>query len=562
MADFYSEYKQPKTFMKAVHTKEEAIPVLKAAISKFKSYSKDFKEGFFKEEPKLVYVAYTSVSASASTGSSSGVAYKSLDYDHDSDSYVQTSYWEQFAGSGSYNGICAPFKTKCKQSDIPKGTLGEKDANLEVDFFERQVAWLGSKLGGKARSNAIYEQSRNIDEHDRIGKNASLSAKWNNFMYRQDQKSKISATSSHSISNFLLVPMFKFTSTHKKQTYCAYVSATDLSVHNADELKRERIDKVLGILGKTFRITGFLALIALPFLASFLFLDSLVKASWLWLIAPLWLLGFGLFSLFTYVLSDDFNLPYALEIIVAFLVLVAPFALFITGARVAPAVQISNAEQIKYIRNYNFANFELTQDIDMSEIEVKAIGRFWGTLDGNGHAIKGVKFENINNSRGFIKNLHGTVKDVNFTSYNFEYVGLGKAGGLVGTMHSGSKLENVSISGKIKLITTESLKSTFGLKTNTYIGGLVGYQKGGTINNVTLKGEVFLEAKSSTERKIFLHMGGLVGYQKDKAKLEDYNISEMNISSETLEKINSDETFYEARGEGYLNYGKIIGNAA
>ena len=43
MADFYNEYKQPKKFMKAEHTKEEAIPIFKTAIKKFHSYPKTRK---------------------------------------------------------------------------------------------------------------------------------------------------------------------------------------------------------------------------------------------------------------------------------------------------------------------------------------------------------------------------------------------------------------------------------------------------------------------------------------------------------------------------------------
>ena len=143
----------------------------------------------------------------------------------------------------------------------------------------------------------------------------------------------------------------------------------------------------------------------------------------------------------------------------------------------------------KYVR--------LTDDIDFTGVTIKALGYdrgtvFNGTLDGNGHAIKGISIIADASYFGGIVNIAGTesyIHDVTVegeieTSFNY-------TGGAVGGLHS-----NVSnITSRVNIVNLSSTKGT--------AGGVVGYAYEGGISGCEYSGEINSD---------YLYIGGILGY--------------------------------------------------
>ena len=142
---------------------------------------------------------------------------------------------------------------------------------------------------------------------------------------------------------------------------------------------------------------------------------------------------------------------------------------------------VTTAEGLKAVadiaNNGNLGiNITLTENINLTDMEWTPIGTnynnaYTGIFDGNGHTITGLTVTGSNDyaglfgrigSGGKVKNV--TLKDVKIESNN----GMGNVGGVAGWSYG--TLENCSVSGSVS-----------GRGQNSIVGGVVGYQSGGSI---------------------------------------------------------------------------------
>ncbi len=153
---------------------------------------------------------------------------------------------------------------------------------------------------------------------------------------------------------------------------------------------------------------------------------------------------------------------------------------------------VTSAEGLKNIAKLvNDGNTDiditLTSDIDLSGIDWTPIGidynhQYTGTFDGGGHTITGLTVTGSNeyaglfgriNDAGKVKNV--VLKSVQITSDNSS----GYVGGVAGCSYG--KIENCSVSGSVS-----------GSGSSSDVGGVVGYQMGGSItgcsSSATVKG--------------------------------------------------------------------------
>ena len=154
---------------------------------------------------------------------------------------------------------------------------------------------------------------------------------------------------------------------------------------------------------------------------------------------------------------------------------------------------VTSAEDLKNIaklvnEQWNLGiNITLTSDIDLSGIDWTPIGidynhRYTGTFDGGGHTITGLAVTGSDQyaglfgcigSGGKVKNV--TLKDVKIESNHSS----GNVGGVAGWSYG--TLENCSVSGSVS-----------GSGSSSDVGGVVGYQMGGSItgcsSSATVKG--------------------------------------------------------------------------
>ena len=162
------------------------------------------------------------------------------------------------------------------------------------------------------------------------------------------------------------------------------------------------------------------------------------------------------------------------------------------------AYKISNAAELQALATYVNAgndctslNFRLTANINLSGVSWKPIGdsskKFKGTFNGDGYTVSNLTISGNNSYLGLFGNLGGggTVKNVALTKVNIG--GDTFVGGLVG-YNSGGTVQNCSISGTIG--------------GRYLVGGLVAANDFGTIDNCKVSGTV-----SCTDH----HGGGLVG---------------------------------------------------
>lgn len=159
---------------------------------------------------------------------------------------------------------------------------------------------------------------------------------------------------------------------------------------------------------------------------------------------------------------------------------------------------ISDEKQLDYIRYFQNKHFRLENDIQLSEnwTPINAENGFFGSIDGNGHTISGLKIKSSEESCGFfsylsdgvIKNLTisgdvegknnaglfaGTMKDSTISScagIGFVKASQNQAGGLVGTNYG--QIEN-------------SLSALYTVSSTSYAGGICGINYGTVKNNLS-----------------------------------------------------------------------------
>ena len=186
-------------------------------------------------------------------------------------------------------------------------------------------------------------------------------------------------------------------------------------------------------------------------------------------------------------------------LLVSFLLMFVLIFTFISGATFSGSgsgtpgdpYQITNCHQLQEIINWRFMSYRLMNNLDCQGVTVIPIVGFSGTFDGNGFKIYNLVslanglFESLNNS-GTIQNLN--LEGVSVNSGN------NHVGGLVGK-NEGGTIQNCFVSGNVvgfgytgglvgknvgKIINSYSAVSVSG---NNRVGGFVGLNEGGTITN-------------------------------------------------------------------------------
>ena len=161
-------------------------------------------------------------------------------------------------------------------------------------------------------------------------------------------------------------------------------------------------------------------------------------------------------------------------------------------------IEIETADDLQKLHQYPNAYFELKNNIDISLVEWIPVGTenkpFTGTIDGGGHIINGLKITQLQGSQ---------------TCYGFiAYAAGGKICNLTFT--------NINI-------------SLPAIQNSVMVGGVIGYNKGASLKNITTTGNIILANHSGTYESI---VGGLVG----KSTVDEIQncVNGANVSGKTV----------------------------
>ncbi len=261
------------------------------------------------------------------------------------------------------------------------------------------------------------------------------------------------------------------------------------------------------------------------------------------------------------------------------------YSMLTFGGRLG-AVSIKTASDFEYIENYRFGDYSISNDIDAKELYDVSISGFSGELDGNGHAINGLKladkplfksnsgeihditFNDPSLPNALIKNNSGTVKNITVNNPKPTLSFVNKNRGTI---------NNVVINNPEILFDTESTLGVFacentangeirnctanGIKINSEaevldysaddasppscesFGGIAGDNKG-TIANCTVAGLTTKYAAAD-------NFGGIVGVngtEKSKATVYNCTAKDINVS------IKCEGSFGGIAGKGFADY--------
>lgn len=145
------------------------------------------------------------------------------------------------------------------------------------------------------------------------------------------------------------------------------------------------------------------------------------------------------------------------------------------------------------LKNASYSNFKLTKDIDMKDISWTSVN-FSGTLDGDGHSITNLKFNEKQDKIGLFKRNSGEIKNLNIYLTEKAYSNIDKFGTIARSNHG--LIENCSVYGTVVLNFNESAT----------VGGICGTMSGGSILNCTTNLTITINIEQAT-----LKYGGLVG---------------------------------------------------
>ena len=184
----------------------------------------------------------------------------------------------------------------------------------------------------------------------------------------------------------------------------------------------------------------------------------------------------------------------------------------LTSASAFAQTEISSEAQLKAIANNLNGDYVLTQDITLSDAEWTPIGTsdhpFTGTLDGQGHTIKGLTVGNganndANKNKAFFGFTNGaTVKNIGFTS---AVVKGHEQAAIVVAQATSSTLSNIYVSGVIT--------------GHDHVGTIAGDARGTTDKPTTITNCVSTAAALSTEHQ----GGGIAGWTNN--SIFSYNIA-------------------------------------
>lgn len=106
---------------------------------------------------------------------------------------------------------------------------------------------------------------------------------------------------------------------------------------------------------------------------------------------------------------------------------------------------IATVEDVEKFRENPAGNFKLTADIDMTGVEFKPIQNFTGTLDGQGHFIRNVSYDNKDTDKAaFFATFGGEfIKNVGFEGFNI--IGNADVAAVVGETTANGVISNVVV---------------------------------------------------------------------------------------------------------------------
>lgn len=201
-----------------------------------------------------------------------------------------------------------------------------------------------------------------------------------------------------------------------------------------------------------------------------------------------------------------------------------------------PVNKDSNNVVVKDISSLNTAmknsnsdtKIRLLDDITVDNDYVWDIPKeFNGILNGNGHSIKNLKIGNgvISNSEigvyGFVGELNGTIENIKFENLN---VNVWKyhddktdfyLGAICGIMYQGAHISRIELNGCT--VFGEHDNDTKDVSAKGYIGGLVGYMLGGSMNGckltngTSIHGYVHVSYDAGSRGDAWCYTGGFVG---------------------------------------------------
>lgn len=219
------------------------------------------------------------------------------------------------------------------------------------------------------------------------------------------------------------------------------------------------------------------------------------------------------------------------------IILVAPMAGISVGAATNEDgfIEIRTVEDLYAVRNDLTANYILMNDIDLTEAtaeggdydyygngwnpigsnNVYSNGEFSGEFDGNGHSIIGMRIDVTATPSGTSSDIYlGLFANVSGSVHNLSFVDCNISSSLYGRTYYAGSVSGFIIRGIVSNVATST---DFDVRTSNsykvYIGGITGYQNGGTIekcyNTGTIAGGNYLSSSGTSSS---VYGGGIAGY--------------------------------------------------
>ncbi|MFC4305284.1 S-layer homology domain-containing protein [Cohnella boryungensis] len=190
------------------------------------------------------------------------------------------------------------------------------------------------------------------------------------------------------------------------------------------------------------------------------------------------------------------------------------------GSEVNPYL-VTTPEELNDIRMGTSKHYKLGNNIDLTEyLSVTGAGynngAFWnpingftGSLDGDGHVIRGLKINRTDTGNANI----GLFGEINHDNALIRNIGLENVQ-TKGWFFTGS------VAGTLRKGTLSSIYSTGEVNASSYAGGLVGYQEGGSISNTYSSAQVN-----------GVNIGGLVGWKDGGSISNSYAVGSVSLSN-------------------------------
>ena len=236
-------------------------------------------------------------------------------------------------------------------------------------------------------------------------------------------------------------------------------------------------------------------------------------------------------------------------------------------------IVISNVEQLMAIGNPPatdestgepiVSKYLLACDINCKGETLTPIEEFTGELDGNGYRIFNFEINDTSNIVGFIRTNKGTVKNLYFYDFRYEYSLTKNAEryfGVIAGINNGT-IDNCKIDDCTMKINASI--SGFGHSLNVRIGGVCGYNDG-IISNCTSAVEIISEtvtsgAKAGSTTSSYMNLrtdlGGVVGHNgKEGNVINCANLGNLSISVDT------NSITWSFAGSGYATVASLYGN--